>query len=271
MILFPNCKINIGLSVAAKRPDGYHDIESVLFPVPFCDVLEIVPAKRDKFALNLTGIEVTTGIEENICFRAWKLLEEEFGIDPVDIYLHKVIPAGAGLGGGSADGAFTLKLLNEMFGIKLDNRGLKQMASRLGSDCPFFIENKALMVFDRGDQFMPVELNLHGFYVVLVKPGFNIATSTAYSLVRPSQKENPLEDLLKRNIEDWKDHIINDFEEVLFRKYPVLMKMKEHLYRSGAIYASITGSGSALYGLFRKPPQDLDNVLSENIIWKGQV
>jgi 4-diphosphocytidyl-2-C-methyl-D-erythritol kinase len=254
MILFPNCKINIGLNVIRKRSDGFHDLESVFFPVPFHDVLEIIPAADGIFNFQSTGLPIPGEIDKNLCVTAFQLLQSEFKLPEVKIHLHKLIPIGAGLGGGSSDGAFTLKLLNIIFNLSLDDDQLKDYARVLGSDCPFFIENRPLFAYERGDHFEAVELNLSGLTLLLVLPGMHISTAEAYSAVVPAIPEKMLKESIHLPIEQWKEELVNDFEQPVFAKYPAIGEIKRKLYESGAIYASMSGSGSAVYGLFREKP-----------------
>ena len=249
MIVYPNAKINIGLNVLRKRGDGYHDISSVFYPVKeLFDILEIVPADIPSF--------VSSGIfipgEENICMQAFYLLKADFGISAVKIHLHKQIPIGAGLGGGSSDGAFTLILLNDLFDLNLSNKKLKEYALALGADCPFFIENTPQYITGIGDKMTPVELDLSGFSLRFVFSGLHISTVNAYNGIELKSSSVELLDLIKTPLERWKGNVLNDFETSVFAKHPKLKMMKEELYVDGAIYVSMSGSGSALYAIFTK-------------------
>ncbi|MEI7500350.1 MAG: 4-(cytidine 5'-diphospho)-2-C-methyl-D-erythritol kinase [Bacteroidota bacterium] len=263
MILFPNSKINIGLNIIGKRPDGYHNLETIFFPIPLKDALEIIPAVDGIFEFHSTGLAIPGKTQNNLCVKAFRLLQSEYKLPEVKMHLHKVIPMGAGLGGGSSDGAFSLKILNDLFNLALDNDQLKLFASALGSDCPFFIENCPLYAYERGDQFQPVHINLSGLTLLLVIPSLHVSTAEAYSAVIPAKSEKSLMELVHLPVEQWKDLLINDFEIPVFSKYPVIGKIKQKLYESGAIYASISGSGSAVYGLFGEIP-DIKEISREN-------
>ncbi|GAB4297879.1 MAG: 4-(cytidine 5'-diphospho)-2-C-methyl-D-erythritol kinase [Marinilabiliales bacterium] len=257
MICFPNAKINIGLNVTGKRTDGYHNIKSVFYPVPLCDALEIV--ESGKFDFEQSGIELDCNPEQNIVVKAFNLFQKEYKIPDVKIFLHKAIPFGAGLGGGSSDAAFLLKMLNDFFNLKLNNDKLVDMASRLGSDCAFFIENKPAFASQRGDSFEFIDLDLKGYYIKIIFPGFSINTTEAYKNIKPSKTSFSKDTLLRLSIKEWKDHIKNDFEDYAFKKYPELQIIKTTLYGEGAVYVSMTGSGSAIYGLFKDKPTPENN------------
>ena len=273
MLTFPNAKINIGLNIIEKRADGFHNIESVFYPVEWCDVLEIVVSDQNEVKFQSSGLEIPGNENANLCLKAWNLLKKDHFSSisqfPI-IHLHKVIPMGAGLGGGSADGAFTLKMLNEIYDLKLSNDELRNYARQLGSDCAFFIENRPVFCYDKGDQFEDFSLNLREKYVVLVNPAIHISTAEAYSGVSPKKPEISLQEALKQPISTWKENIKNDFEEKLLLKYPTIAEVKETLYQSGAIYASMTGSGSTLYGIFEKEI-DLKNTFPDFAMWQGNL
>ena len=249
MIVFPNAKINLGLHVTEKRPDGFHNIETCFYPVPWREVLEIVPAKST--ALTCTGLPVPGKSEENLCMRAYRALRRDFDLPPVHMHLHKLIPMGAGLGGGSSDAAFALKMLSELFNLMLDDDLLAMYADSLGSDCTFFLLNTAAIGTQRGNVLQPINLDLTGFYLVLVYPGFEVSTRTAYSGIVPGNPERDLVDLLLgEKPHNWRHQLVNDFERTVFSKHPELAGIKEQLYESGALYASMSGSGSSMFGLF---------------------
>jgi 4-diphosphocytidyl-2-C-methyl-D-erythritol kinase len=270
MLTFPNAKINIGLNITEKRSDGFHNIESVFYPVEWCDALEIIP-NQDVDAKNAifqsSGLAIPGNESSNLCLKAWNLLQERISIPPM-IHLHKVIPMGAGLGGGSADGAFTLKMLNEVYELKLSNEELKDYARKLGSDCAFFIENRPVFCFNKGDEFEDFTLDLKGKFVVLVNPDIHISTAEAYSGVSPQKPEIALKTALLQPISEWKKIVKNDFEEKLLLKYPTIAEVKETLYQAGAIYASMTGSGSTVYGIFEKET-DLKSNFPNFAMWQG--
>ncbi|SHJ81656.1 4-diphosphocytidyl-2-C-methyl-D-erythritol kinase [Tangfeifania diversioriginum] len=263
MIVFPNAKINIGLHVVAKRPDGYHNLETVFYPVQLSDALEMAESRETK--LTTSGIEVDGPPEKNLVLKAWQLLSRDFDLPPVHFHLHKNIPFGAGLGGGSADAAFTLKMLNDFFSLQIGPGELKKYASTLGADCPFFIENKSAFATGIGNELSPVDIDLSEFQVVILKPGFSVSTQEAYGNIVPAHPEFNLAELAKLPVERWKETVINDFEKSVFPAYPEIKKCREILYQQGANYASMTGSGSAVFGLFRHLPADFDNFIPRGI------
>lgn len=266
MLDFPNAKINLGLHVTSKRPDGFHNLESCFYPVRWTDALEILPASEVRF--DMTGLPVPGNPETNLCLRAYKLLQQDFNLPPVHMHLHKVIPMGAGLGGGSADAAFTLRILNTQFELNLTAGALEEYARQLGSDCAFFIRNRPVVATEKGDVFSPTVVDLSGYTCVIVYPGIHITTAEAYGNIKAQEPECHIDILLKQDITLWKDILKNDFENALFPKYPELSQIKEQLYNTGAVYASMTGSGSAVYGLFKNEPTQLlfpDHYL----LWKG--
>jgi 4-diphosphocytidyl-2-C-methyl-D-erythritol kinase len=252
MVLFPNAKINIGLNVTEKRNDGFHNIESIFYPViELYDVLEIVKCEELKFTS--TGIEIPGSKKDNLCLKAYELLKQDFNISPVHIYLLKVIPIGAGLGGGSADAAFTLKGLNDLFDLQLTDEQLISYAQKLGSDCAFFIKNKPVYAFNKGDEFEDIELDLSTFEIKIEYPNIHIGTAEAYTGIQPKEPVKNIKSLIAvAPIENWKETIKNDFEESIFPNHPEIKELKEKMYKNGAVYASMTGSGSAVYGVFER-------------------
>ena len=247
MIVYPNAKINLGLNILRKREDGYHDISSVFYPLKACvDILEIV--KSEKFEFTKSGIEIPDG--DNICEKAWRLLDADFEIGNVKIHLHKQIAIGAGLGGGSADASFTLKALNEIFELKLTNKELEKYALQLGADCPFFIDNTPKLVEGIGEKMINIDLDLSEYNIRLINPGIHVSTKEAYSDLVPKTPVLSVEKIIEFPIIEWKGKLKNDFETSGFLKYPSLEKIKEELYTDGAIYASMSGSGSVIYGVF---------------------
>lgn len=251
MISFPNCKINLGLRILGKREDGYHNLATVFYPLPVRDVLEIVKSTVNE--LTVTGTPVAGPPEKNLCLKAWELLRQDFpDLSPVNVQLHKNIPMGAGLGGGSADGAFMLKLLNDKFHLQLSQEQLLQYALQLGSDCPFFIYNKPCLATGRGELLKPIELNLGNYSFLLVHPGIHVNTAWAFSQITASGETDSLEKLISLPVEQWKDVLKNDFEAPVMSHHPALQEIKDQLYASGAIYASMSGSGSCFYGIFQK-------------------
>lgn len=267
MVSFPPCKINLGLQITRKRPDGYHDVVTCFYPVPWCDVLEMVPAAS--FTFSSSGIPVPGDPSDNLCTKAYALLKKEFALGPVDVYLLKILPIGAGLGGGSSDAAYALKMLNRLFDLKLPATDLKRFASRLGSDCAFFIDNKPMIGTGRGEILSEVTLPLKGKYLVIVTPDIPIQTSGAYAKITPRAPAVDLRGILENHpVTEWKEFLRNDFEEVLFPQYPVLPAIKRDLYASGAAYASMSGSGSAVYGLFENEV-DIKEQFPAMTCWSG--
>jgi 4-diphosphocytidyl-2-C-methyl-D-erythritol kinase len=255
MITFPNAKINLGLHVTRRRPDGYHDLETLFFPVRVTDALEILPS--DTFSFHCSGITMDADPEKNLVVRAYRLLKGDYGLPAVKIYLHKVIPTGAGLGGGSSDGAFTLRMLDRMFRLGLVTEQLQEYAGRLGSDCPFFILDQPALAAGRGEILTPFGANLSGLTVVIVKPPESVNTAQAYQGITPREPDIPLSEIISRSPETWKNCLRNDFEEVVFSLFPGIARIKTSLYEMGALYASLSGSGSAVFGLFRQNPGNI--------------
>jgi len=256
MISFPNAKINLGLQITEKLPNGYHSINSVFYPIPVSDALEFVESKKTNFSSS--GIDIPGDTKGNLVLKAYQLLKKDFQLPHLDIHLLKSIPIGAGLGGGSADGAFILSMLNEYFQLYLDDSFLETYASQLGSDCPFFIRNKVAYATGTGTDLNPFELDLKGYWMVLINPGIHISTADAYSGVRPAKPEfNLLDTLSTIDFPKWKKELVNDFEASVFSKAPEIKKVKDSLYAFGAEYASMTGSGSSVYGIFSEEPQHI--------------
>lgn len=265
MLVFPNAKINLGLNIVRKRSDGYHELETCFYPVPMQEALEI--AESDETQVAVTGIAVPQD-GENIVLKAYKSLKEDHNLPPVKIHLHKCLPIGAGLGGGSADGAFTLSALNKLFKLDLSDEELMNYAVKLGADCPFFIKNKPMIASGIGEKLAETDLSLKGKFMVLVYPNLHISTKEAYAGVIP-QKRTPsvTEVITEYDISDWKKHLFNDFEHSLFKKYPILNQLKKQLYESGAMYASMSGSGSSIYGIF---DSNLEiNFFDNYKVWSG--
>ncbi|MDR3350981.1 MAG: 4-(cytidine 5'-diphospho)-2-C-methyl-D-erythritol kinase [Prevotellaceae bacterium] len=250
-LVFPPAKINIGLHVTAKRPDGFHQIETLFYPVASLhDVLEVAPAGR--FTIRLSGLPVAGAPEDNLCVKAYRLLQADFDLPPVAVYLHKVIPPGAGLGGGSSDATAMLQALNELFSLQLSAGQLHRYAVQSGSDCAFFLHRQPMLATGRGDILTPLPaLPLQPYRVVIETPPVFISTAEAYAGITPRQPAQSLASLLAQPVEQWKDIIVNDFEPSVFARYPELAQIKQRLYDAGAVYAAMSGSGSALFGLFR--------------------
>lgn len=250
MILFPNAKINLGLYITAKRPDGYHNLLTAFYPVGWRDILEIVPAKGSETTLTVTGRSVECAPEKNLVMRAYRAVAERMPLPPVDIYLHKVIPDGAGLGGGSSDAAFTIFGLNNLFGLGLSPAQMAGIASEIGADCPFFIYDRPMVATGIGDVFTPCEVNLDGVPVLIVKPKVHVPTRDAYSRVTPRTPDIDLSALLSSPVEEWQGRLVNQFEDNVFPLHPEIAALKEELLDMGAAYASMSGSGSSVFGIF---------------------
>lgn len=257
MIVFPNCKINLGLNIIRKRPDGFHDLETVFYPLPFHDALEIIHLNTEKalqdVSFTVSGIPVDGSPEENLCMKACRLLSKDFpDIRPLQMHLHKAIPPSGGLGGGSADAAFTLKLLNDQFKLNLSNGQLISYALQLGSDCPFFILNRACFATSRGEVLEAVDIQLNDYKFILVNPGVQVHTGRAFSQIAPSLPARSIRDIIKQPVGTWKDNLKNDFEKIVFSQFSEIRQIKDELYQAGAVYASMSGSGSTVYGIFEK-------------------
>ncbi len=251
MLSFPNCKINLGLNILRKRSDGYHDLETVFYPIPLTDVLELVECDQPGF--QLSGLKVEGNPDDNLCLKAYHLLKQDFPHLPaVSFHLLKAIPIGAGLGGGSADGAFMLKLLNQKFRLTLTEQQLIDYALQLGSDCPFFIVNKPSFATGRGEKIEPVELDLSPYKFVIVNPGIHISTKEAFSKLVPAVPAKCIKEIIQQPLTTWKNELVNDFEKPFFQLHPAIESIKTQLYNAGAVYASMTGSGSTVYGIFEK-------------------
>ncbi len=265
MLTFPNAKINIGLRITEKRPDGYHNLESLFYPVKgLYDCLEIGEAKELTF--ENTGLHIDAPKEKNLCVKAWHLMNEYYSIAPVRIHLHKVIPFGAGLGGGSADAAFVLTALNEFFSLNITIEELEKLALQLGSDCPFFIQNQPKFVAGRGEIFIPTSIDLTGYYIVLANPHIHVSTAQAYAGVKPYNREQSLFQEIHSNPRNWRGIVENDFEQSVFALHPAIEALKNKMYATGAVYAAMSGSGSTVYGIFEEKPA---KIVCNDVIWEG--
>jgi 4-diphosphocytidyl-2-C-methyl-D-erythritol kinase len=267
MIAFPNAKINIGLNVTGRRNDGYHNIETIFYPVKINDVLEIVVA--DKLSFQTSGIEIPGYANENLCLQAYDLLHEDFDIPPVTIHLHKNIPIGAGLGGGSADAAFFIKLVNDKFNLQLDLNQMESYARKLGADCAFFLHNRPVFAVGKGDELKEVQLNLSSYFLVLVMPHVHVSTGEAYRGVKPVKPEESLATFINFPVSEWKTVIKNDFEDSVLKNHPQIRGVKAALYKAGAVFALMSGSGASVYGIFDKevvlPDLEKSNKIYYNI------
>ncbi len=262
MVIFPHCKINIGLQVLNKQPDGYHDIQTIFFPVPLHDALEIIeaPIANPHFSFTSSGFPITVPAAKNICVKAYKAFKTAYpNLPEIHMHLHKAIPMGAGLGGGSADAAFVLKLLNEKFSAGLSDEKISALTSELGSDCVFFTQNQPCFGEGRGEILTQVSLDLSAYKILLVYPAIHINTAMAFKGIEPNKNPVDLKVAIKLPLAKWETIISNDFEKTIFPLHPILAEIKNNIYNSGAIYASMSGSGSCLYGIFEKDANPVFN------------
>ena len=264
MIVFPNAKFNIGLNIVSRRTDGYHNLETIFYPVKLFDALEALPAQSLKF--EASGLGIPGRVEDNLCIRAYELMSEDHDLPPVDIHLHKHIPIGAGLGGGSADAAFFIKLIDQLFNLGLSRDQKLDYARQLGADCAFFIESKPVFAFEKGDRFEPVNLDLSDYSIALVMPPAHVSTSEAYRGVKPYWPARSVKELITLPVEEWKNYIKNDFEESVFKNHVMIRGVKAALYEAGAVYASMSGSGASVFGIFRQKP-DLTHLQASNQVF----
>jgi 4-diphosphocytidyl-2-C-methyl-D-erythritol kinase len=256
MISFPNCKINLGLNVVERRKDGYHEIQSLMYPIPLEEVLEIIEIPGKGFCnFESTGLEIPGSRADNLCVKAYNLLNTDFNLPAVQIHLHKMIPMGGGLGGGSSDAAETIKTLNTIFDLSLSNDQMKSYAAQIGSDCAFFIENNPQYATGRGEILSPTPLTLKNKYLLLINDGTHIGTKEAYAGIQPKPAKFKLDTLHTLPLENWKEFVFNDFESSVFELYPHLKIIKKNLYDMGAIYASMSGSGASIFGIFNSIPK----------------
>jgi len=263
MIVFPNAKINIGLNVVSKRPDGYHNLETIFYPVKLTDALEMVSS--DKLQISVSGISIEGNIADNLVIKAYRLLQSDFNLPPVHFHLHKVIPTGTGLGGGSSDAAFALRMLNESFQLDLSLEQLMKYATGLGADCAFFIRNKPAFAKGIGDQFEDIILDLAEYKILIAIPSFSVSTPVAYAGINPQIPEFNLKEIESIPVEKWKDLVMNDFEKSIFQKYPEIKRIKETMYQMDALFASMSGSGSAVFGIFRHLPINPERFFKRDI------
>jgi len=276
MICFPNAKINLGLNIVEKRSDGFHNIETVFYPINWCDALEVIENKEfqkgdEKINLSLSGIAVEGNTQDNLISKAYKLIDTAHNLPPVKVHLHKNIPMGAGLGGGSSDAAFFIKLLNDKFLLNLSANEQLNFAKQLGSDCAFFIENKPVYASGKGDVFSRVEIDLRRYCIIVVYPATHSNTALAYKGVVPFKPQKNIQSIITNEIKNWKEDLANDFEKTIFLQHPELQNIKNTFYSKGALYASMSGSGSAVYGVFKN---DVDvkefSFPNNHLIWKSK-
>jgi 4-diphosphocytidyl-2-C-methyl-D-erythritol kinase len=253
MITYPNAKINIGLNITERRADGYHNLETIFYPVKINDALEIIVS--DRLSFQSSGLEIPGRVEDNLCLAGYHLLKKDFDLPPITIHLHKHIPIGAGLGGGSADAAFFIKLMNQKFELGLSVDKMQNYGRVLGADCAFFIENKPVFAFEKGDEFETIKLDLSAYQIVVVMPPVQISTSEAFRGIKPAPVKESLMELIYMPVAQWKKYIKNDFEETIFKNHASIRGVKASLYEAGALYASMSGSGSSVFGIFEKKPE----------------
>ena len=272
MVLFPNAKINLGLNILRKREDGYHELETIFYPIGLKDGLEFIENKQNKINFTSSGLPLNIDPEENIVVKAYRLLAADHSLPGLDIHLHKVIPFGAGLGGGSSDAAFLLKGLNDYFELGLFVSQLKKYAVKLGADCSFFLENKPAFACGIGEQLQNINFSLSGYFILLVKPSFGVGTKEAYAGIKPSIPKKSLLDSIHLTPDNWQNCIVNDFEASVFPHFSAIAEIKTKLLEHGAIYASMSGSGSSVFGLFKSEPQlSAINFPSDYFIWKDWI
>lgn len=254
MIFYPNCKINLGLRIMNKRTDGYHNIETVLYPLSApCDILEIVQTSNTQTNISVTGAFAVENDKHNICYKAYQLIKQDYEIPSINMNLHKQIPFGAGLGGGSSDAACTLMGIRDLFELPIENTQLAAYADRLGSDVPFFLWNRPMQATGRGEILNSIDIDLKGYYLILIKPHCQVSTAAAYAAITPYASEVHFADILKEPVKTWKTNLVNDFETSVFQRIPEIKDLKAFLYAKGALYASMSGSGSAVYALSEYP------------------
>ena len=262
MITFPNAKINLGLNIIEKRPDGYHNLETIFYPINLQDALEVTRRENNdkEYTLHISGAPLEGEPEDNLVVKAYKLLKKDYpGLLPVDIHMYKHIPAGAGLGGGSSDAACMIKLLNDKFSLRLSTERMEEYAVKLGADCAFFIRNKPVFATGIGNLFEPVELSLKGYHIILIKPDIFVSTRDAFAEIKPVRPAVSLKEIVKQPIETWKSSMKNDFEDSVFKKFPEIAAIKDELYDLGAVYAAMSGSGSSVYGIFKAPIENVED------------
>lgn len=277
MLCFPNAKINLGLNITEKRLDGFHNIETVFYPIGWSDALEIIINDKSnvdfnhkkEFNLHLSGLNIQGDLQDNLIYKAYYLIKAITDLPPIEVYLLKNLPMGAGLGGGSADAAFFINLLNEQLNLNLSEEVKLNVARQLGSDCAFFIKNKPVFATQKGDVFNPIKIDLSMYHLVVVYPNVHSNTKEAYSLVKPQRPNQSITEILELPIEQWREHLHNDFEKSIFSRYPIVEGIKNTLYLKGAIYACMSGSGSAVFGIFK-----IETDLSQEFtfpVWQGKM
>ncbi len=252
MLYYSNAKINLGLNITEKRKDGFHNIKTIFYPIRLKDALEFIPSKNTE--LTSSGIEIDCVLEDNLIVKAYRLLQKDYALPNLKFHIHKIVPFGAGLGGGSANAAASLQEINNFYKLNILEEQILYYARKLGSDCAFFIKNKAVFADEKGDHFVDLKLDLSDYYILLIYPNFVISTKEAYANILPKKTNKSIIEIINQPIEQWKEELINDFELPLFKKHPILSEIKKELYSRGALYASMSGSGSSIFGIFREQP-----------------
>ncbi|MBN1463456.1 MAG: 4-(cytidine 5'-diphospho)-2-C-methyl-D-erythritol kinase [Paludibacteraceae bacterium] len=269
MLFFPNAKINIGLNIIEKRKDGFHNLETVFYPIQLTDSLEFTPSSDSQVKFTSTGFKIDGEQKNNLCLRAYNILKSKFDLPPLNIHLHKTIPLGAGLGGGSADAAFMLKALNEHFGLNITSKEISEYAAQLGSDCAFFVINKPSFAQGRGEILTEISIDIKNYKIIVIKPPLNIGTKEAFENIKPQKSEYPLLNAITCPVNEWKKIIKNDFEKNIFKNHPEIEKIKNQMYENGAVYASMSGSGSAVYGFFEDKSTKIKPQNNQYFYWEG--
>src|SRR5690554_396300 len=277
MICFPNAKINLGLQIVSRKPNGYHNLETIFYPITLKDALEIIPTPKltipesqKRYRFFPSGDIIKGDMDDNLVIKALKLIMQEKKIPLIDIHLLKKIPAGSGLGGGSSDAAFMIQLLNQTYELGYSKEDLMKLASKIGADCPFFLHNKPVLATGIGDELEDIDLDLNGYFLILVKPDISISTKEAYSMITPKHPEFSLRDIVKKPMSEWNMLMKNDFETPIFKKYPEICNIKKQLLEIKAMYSSMSGSGSSVYGIFNNKP-DWEGMFKDYFVWCGKL
>jgi 4-diphosphocytidyl-2-C-methyl-D-erythritol kinase len=258
MLVFPNCKINLGLNVTSKRPDGFHDIETVFYPVNWCEALEVIEDKhlKEPFRFSESGLPINGKLEDNLIYKAYKLISQIRAIPNIKVHLHKSLPMGAGLGGGSSDAAFFINLIDQKFNFGINHEEKSSIASKLGSDCSFFLKNQPVLAKGKGNEFSPIKVDLSNYYILIVHPNIHSNTKDAYDGIIPKTPKKDLRTVIEdMPITEWKNNLHNTFEDTVFIKYPEIKTLKDSFYLKGALYACMSGSGSSVFGIFKNEPK----------------
>ncbi len=271
MLVYPNAKINLGLHVTARRPDGYHNLETVFYPIPLMDALEAKVSTSTEGSFRQTGTPLDCNMDDNLVFRALKSVKAKHQIPPLDIHLFKHIPSGAGLGGGSSDAAFMVRLLNEQFHLGMSTKEMRELVVPLGADCAFFIENSPMLATGIGDKLSPIEVNLSGWTLIIVKPSVHVSTRDAYSGITPKEPLRPLKDIIALPVEQWQGLLVNDFEGHVFTLFPEIAAIRDRLLDLGAVYAAMSGSGSAVFGLMKEPIEHAEEKFADCFVRQRQL